>query len=177
MVVHACMREEDGGSWVAWAEGRVDVRATGASADQCLDHLRRALGDAVKAEARGEPLTLVVRVLPRLVGVAEAAAVMGWDKRRVITYLDRGRFPPPLQALASGRVWLRSDVEGFAVQWRARRAARLATRGGRGAREAGSSGSRRRLHGPREERAPGPQGDTPPAPREEAGPEREDGSR
>jgi hypothetical protein len=53
--------------------------------------------------------------------VAEAAEVMGWDKRRVITYIDRGTFPQPLQALASGRVWVRTDVEAFAETWRARR--------------------------------------------------------
>jgi hypothetical protein len=55
-----------------------------------------------------------------LAGVAEAAQIMGWDKRRVITYIDRGRFPQPVQGLASGRVWLRSDVERFAREWRAR---------------------------------------------------------
>ncbi len=63
---------------------------------------------------------LTVDVLPVLAGVAEAAEVMGWDKRRVITYIDRGRFPAPIQALASGRIWLRSDIEAFAAEWQAR---------------------------------------------------------
>jgi hypothetical protein len=67
---------------------------------------------------------LAVEVRPQLVGVAEAAAILGWDKRRVITYVDRGRFPEPLVRLAGGRVWRREDVEAFAVRWRARRAAR-----------------------------------------------------
>jgi predicted DNA-binding transcriptional regulator AlpA len=67
---------------------------------------------------------LLVEILPALAGVAEAAAIMGWDKRRVITYIDRGRFPEPLQTLASGRVWRRSDVEAYAAAWHARRAAR-----------------------------------------------------
>jgi len=71
---------------------------------------------------------LVVEVVPVLAGVAEAADVMGWDKRRVITYIDRGRFPEPLQSLASGRVWVRSDVETFARDWRARRGRRSRTR-------------------------------------------------
>jgi hypothetical protein len=52
--------------------------------------------------------------------VAEAAEVMGWDKRRVVTYIDRGRFPEPIQSLASGRVWLRGDLERFAESWHAR---------------------------------------------------------
>ena len=43
---------------------------------------------------------------------------MGWDKRRVVTYLDRGQFPEPLTSLASGRIWLREDVEAFAEEWR-----------------------------------------------------------
>ncbi len=57
-------------------------------------------------------------------GVAEAAEIMGWDKRRVVTYIDRGSFPEPITALASGRIWLREDVQAFAEEWRARRRAR-----------------------------------------------------
>ena len=90
--------------------------------------LRRTLKRSRGATAGGEPNTLVVEVLPLLAGVAEAAQVMGWDKRRVITYIDRGSFPAPAQSLASGRVWLRSDIERFARDWRARQLAR-ATRG------------------------------------------------
>jgi hypothetical protein len=72
-------------------------------------------------------------VTPRLAGVAEAAEVMGWDKRRVMTYISRGRFPEPLQALASGRVWTRSSVEDFAREWNARQAKRKRRRPARGA--------------------------------------------
>jgi hypothetical protein len=71
-------------------------------------------------------VTLIVEVVPRLAGVAEAAQVMGWDKRRVVTYIDRGRFPEPIQSLASGRVWVRKDVEEFAQAWRARQKRRRA---------------------------------------------------
>jgi SAM-dependent methyltransferase len=63
-----------------------------------------------------------------LVGVAEAAAILGWDKRRVATYIRRGSFPAPLASLASGRVWDRADIEAFATAFRARRAARAARR-------------------------------------------------
>jgi hypothetical protein len=38
----------------------------------------------------------------------------------VITYIDRGQFPEPITWLASGRIWLREDVESYAVDWRAR---------------------------------------------------------
>ena len=44
---------------------------------------------------------------------------MGWDKRRVITYIDRGSFPEPLTTLASGRIWIREDIEEYADHWRA----------------------------------------------------------
>ncbi len=59
-------------------------------------------------------------MVPQIVGVAEAAEIMGWDKRRVVTYLDRAQFPEPLTSLASGRIWLREDVEDFAADWRRR---------------------------------------------------------
>jgi hypothetical protein len=78
-----------------------------------------------EASPAGEAPTLLVEVVPRVAGVAEAAAIIGWDKRRVVTYIDRGHFPEPVQSLASGRVWLWDDVEEYARAWRARRAAKL----------------------------------------------------
>ncbi|HEX9124138.1 MAG TPA: hypothetical protein VF984_12430 [Actinomycetota bacterium] len=84
----------------------------------CLSALRRKAGpDAV----------LTVEVTPALAGVAEAAAILGWDKRRVITYVDRGSFPEPVAHLASGRVWRSEDVEAFA-RARARTASHTRTR-------------------------------------------------
>jgi hypothetical protein len=75
------------------------------SRTSCLTRLRRAAG---------EEAILTVDVVPALVGVAEAAQILGWDRRRVITYVDRGSFPSPVASLASGRVWRRDDVEAFA---------------------------------------------------------------
>jgi hypothetical protein len=72
----------------------------------------------------GEDAILLVEVEPALVGVAEAAAILGWDKRRVATYAERGSFPAPVAALASGRIWRREDVEAFARAFRRRRARR-----------------------------------------------------
>jgi hypothetical protein len=115
------MRQEEGGRWVAAADTDPPARATGSSRERCLAALNRSLrrlyGD--------DPVTLTIEVIPALAGVAEAAQIIGWDKRRVITYIDRGRFPEPTQALASGRVWLRSDVERFAKEWRAKQRRRL----------------------------------------------------
>jgi hypothetical protein len=69
-----------------------------------------------------------VEVLPKLVGVAEAAGILGWDKRRVATYIARGAFPEPLAELAGGRVWAREDVVAFREAFRARQRARGRTR-------------------------------------------------
>ena len=85
------------------------VEVTGTSKRGCLDELRMIAGDDA---------VLTVEVLPDLVGVAEAAEIMGWDKRRVITYIDRGHFPEPIAALAGGRIWLREDVDAYATEWR-----------------------------------------------------------
>jgi hypothetical protein len=99
-----------------WA-GRVaghDEEVHARTREGCLSELRRVAG---------EDTMLTVEVTPALVGVAEAAAILGWDRRRVITYVDRGSFPVPVAGLASGRVWRRDDVELFA-RATARRAAR-----------------------------------------------------
>jgi hypothetical protein len=105
-------------------EGGPDVSA--GSREECL----RGLEESVRTASPGEPVTLVVEVLPALAGVAEAAGLLGWDKRRVVTYAARGRFPEPVQALASGRVWLRDDVEAFATAFHGRRRAAAGRDGG-----------------------------------------------
>ena len=64
----------------------------------------------------------------RLVGVAEAARLLGWDKRRVATYVRRGSFPRPVVELAGGRVWALEDVQAFAERFWARQRARRARR-------------------------------------------------
>jgi len=104
---------ETGGRWYARIlDADAYIEVTGVSRGRCLAELRAITGDAV----------LTVEVVPQVVGVAEAAEIVGWDKRRVITYIDRGSFPEPLTSLASGRIWLREDVETFAREWHARRA-------------------------------------------------------
>jgi hypothetical protein len=114
---------ETGGRWYAQVrDAPVFVEVTATSRERCLRELRTAVGDDVE---------LTVEVVPRLAGVAEAAEIMGWDKRRVITYLDRGSFPEPLTALASGRIWLREDVEAYARSWRERRARTASSSGER----------------------------------------------
>jgi hypothetical protein len=103
---------EAGGRWYAQVrDAPVFLEVTGTSRWGCLQELRAAVGDDA---------LLTVEVVPPVVGVAEAAEIMGWDKRRVVTYIDRGHFPEPIAWLASGRIWLREDVESYARDWRAR---------------------------------------------------------
>lgn len=110
---------ESGGRWFARIlDAPMYIEVTGVSRHECLEELRKAAGD---------PAELVVEVVPQIAGVAEAAEIMEWDKRRVITYLDRGSFPEPTFALASGRIWLREDIEAYARDWRERRAAKKRT--------------------------------------------------
>ncbi|OBZ15869.1 hypothetical protein A8L34_27880 [Bacillus sp. FJAT-27264] len=47
------------------------------------------------------------------VGLAEAAEILGWDKRKVSTYMQRGVFPQPLQRLVSGPIWNRTKIEEY----------------------------------------------------------------
>jgi len=108
--VRASMWEADG-RWRGRLMADEGAEVNGATRGDCLRALRRAVGpDAV----------LTIEVEPRLVGVAEAAAVLGWDRRRIFTYLGRGSFPAPVAELASGRVWRREDVEAFARTRRSR---------------------------------------------------------
>jgi hypothetical protein len=101
-----------GGRWYAQVlDAPMYVEVTGTSRAACVAELRGVIGDDA---------ALTIEVVPDLVGVSEAAEIMGWDKRRVITYIDRGHFPEPIAALAGGRIWLREDVEAYAADWLSR---------------------------------------------------------
>ncbi len=101
---------ETGGRWYAHVlDVPAYIEVTGTTRERCREELRKVTGGGVD---------LVIEVIPAVVGVAETAEIMGWDKRRVITYLDRGSFPEPITSLASGRIWLREDIEEYARLWR-----------------------------------------------------------
>jgi len=82
----------------------------------------------VLARARTRLVTAGIRPDDAAVDVdVYARTILGWDRRRVATYVSRGAFPEPIAALASGRVWRREDVEAFRrdrVRRRGRRIAR-----------------------------------------------------
>jgi hypothetical protein len=84
-------------------------------------------------EAAGLPVWPVVRVetmtvaeheaeletpnFPALVGVTEAARMLGISKQRLAQLAARPDFPEPMVSLASGPVWLTSSIRGFERRW------------------------------------------------------------
>lgn len=47
------------------------------------------------------------------VGVTEAAEILGWSKQQVSVYIQRERFPEPVQRLASGPIWTEKQIYDF----------------------------------------------------------------
>jgi hypothetical protein len=54
---------------------------------------------------------------PALVGVSEAARLLGVSKQRLAQITTRPDFPEPMVTLASGPVWLTSGIRGFERRW------------------------------------------------------------
>ena len=48
-----------------------------------------------------------------IVGHYEAAEILGWQKQQVTVYMQRGKFPEPLQKLKSTPIWLKEDIQKF----------------------------------------------------------------
>jgi hypothetical protein len=57
---------------------------------------------------------------PPIVGVTEAAGLLGITKQRLAQLTRRSDFPAPWR-LAAGPFWLRSEIEGFQRRWPRRR--------------------------------------------------------
>lgn len=56
--------------------------------------------------------------MPDLVSAVEAAEILGVSWQRVHQLsAEHSMFPTPVARLASGSVWLRTGVEGFAARW------------------------------------------------------------
>ena len=47
------------------------------------------------------------------IGVAESAEILGWDKRKVATYIKRGVFPLPIVRLKSSPIWEKEQIEQY----------------------------------------------------------------
>jgi hypothetical protein len=118
--VTVTIRQDPNGRWHASSDQFAFAART---KEACLRKVR----DASRIRSRA----LVVEVVPHLVGVAEVAQILGWDKRRVATYVKRGSFPAPVESLAGGRVWMVDDVVAFGRAFRARQKKRARRRSSR----------------------------------------------
>jgi len=47
-------------------------------------------------------------------GLAEVAYFLGWDRRKVALYRDRGVFPEPVYTLRATPLWLAADIQAYA---------------------------------------------------------------
>jgi hypothetical protein len=116
--VTVTLRQGSGGRWRASSDRFAGV--TAGTKEACLRKIRES--------SRIRSRALVVEVIPHLVGVAEAARILGWDKRRVATYIQRGSFPEPVESLAGGRIWAVDDIVDFARAFRSRQKKRASQR-------------------------------------------------
>jgi predicted DNA-binding transcriptional regulator AlpA len=82
-------------------------------------------GHTIRSWTAGEAITtaeadrrLDEPTIPDLVSGVEAAEILGVSRQRVHQLAaENPTFPPAVARLASGSVWLRSGVEGFARTW------------------------------------------------------------
>ena len=80
-----------------------------------------------KVKVGGERVDVEVS-MPRLVGVTEAAALLGVPKSNISRLKTQGRMPSPVPVDGpSADVWLRSEVEKLAREMKKSRAARAKT--------------------------------------------------
>ena len=88
---------------------------------QRLDRARRELDECAETLARiARDVETIDRTKLDLVGTKEFASMAGLDTATIATYATRGTLPEPVAALACGRIWNRTDVEGW-IKKRGRR--------------------------------------------------------
>jgi hypothetical protein len=98
--------------------------------DAALTEHELVAGAAANPQSFETP-TGVVEVRGLLVGTAEAAAILGVERPRIGRWraLDNGKLPEPVAQLASGPVWLRSQIEALRGSTTARKRRRADPRG------------------------------------------------
>lgn len=100
----------------AWDAGRAAERLWASlapmwGASWSLQGVRAATRDQTRAEN-------ALARFPRIMGVAEAAALLGVSKQRVVELRRDGRLPREIAQLASGPVWIAEGLERFKSEWR-----------------------------------------------------------
>jgi predicted DNA-binding transcriptional regulator AlpA len=71
--------------------------------------------EAVEADRQDSGLQ--VSNFPDIVGMSEAASLLGISRQRVHELRKAGRFPEPMVELAAGPIWLRPAIEAFNERW------------------------------------------------------------
>ena len=94
----------------------IDKPSFGILPSQYLSHPGRKEKYSTKEEIERvylDRLTAAASYFGDIVGVAEAAEILGWQKQQVQTYITRGKFPKPFQRLSSGPLWLKKQIEQY----------------------------------------------------------------
>jgi predicted site-specific integrase-resolvase len=68
---------------------------------------------------RGDKPTAIE--LPKLVGTAEAAELLGVERPRIARWLKAGVLPDPVQRLAATPIWTKDQIEEMRTEREARR--------------------------------------------------------
>lgn len=61
-----------------------------------------------------------IKKIPELLSTSDFAKALGWDRRKVDTYCNRGIIPPPAVETRVGKLWTRSQVEWFKREYKIR---------------------------------------------------------
>ena len=105
------------------AQVSVDGETVLEAAAKAVEALERAAGDlpdVVRLEISSVDeleAELERPIYPELVGVTEAAAILGVTKQRVSTMYRADRLPSPVEVLAAGPVWTADAIEAFDKTW------------------------------------------------------------
>ena len=52
-----------------------------------------------------------------LLGVAEVSNLLGWDKRKIATYIKRGVFPKPVHIVKATPLWTEEQIIDYKNNW------------------------------------------------------------
>lgn len=94
------------------------AEATDRAIDMTLDVLA---GKVLAAEAMTEAEAdrrLAEPAFPDLIGVTEAASLLGISRQRVHVLRERPEFPAPVAMLAAGPIWRKGDLSTFSDGWK-----------------------------------------------------------
>lgn len=61
-----------------------------------------------------------IEQIPELLSATDFAEELGWDRRKLHLYWQRGIVPDPAVVVTSGKLWTRKQVEWFKEEWKKR---------------------------------------------------------